>query len=146
MDAVQVKPRSQRGTRYSNKDGHVPDTTPPPADGDTNTEQDNWEGRYSGLQRVLAKRDTELTTATTELGRLQAEHEQAIADLATYRQRDVDTSEEDLARQQFEQLRERFEPEPVKPIGNNPARDWTEGSGSRYAERPRTGTSHGWPI
>lgn len=123
-------------------------TTPPPANGDTTNEQDNWQERYGGLQKVLSNRDTELTTATAELDRLRAEHEQAIADLATYRQREVDTSEEDLARQQFEALKDRFEPNP-KPIGNNPARPargWEDGSEKRYADRERTGTSQGFPI
>jgi hypothetical protein len=125
----------------------VPDTTPPPADGDDNTPQENWEGRYAGLQKVLSKRDTELTTATTELDRLKAEHEQAIAELGTYRQRDVDASEEDLARQQYDALRARFEPDPPTPIGNNPQRrGWEDGSGNSYAERERTGTGTGWPI
>jgi hypothetical protein len=126
----------------------VPDTTPPPADGDiTNPQDTSWESRYTGLQKVLSKRDSELTSATTELGKLQDEHGKTLADLDTYRQRDVDASEEDIARQQFEALRARFEPEPPKPIGNNPARrGWEEGSGERYAERERTGTSQGWPI
>ena len=125
----------------------MPDTTPPAESGDiTDAPQDNWEARYGGLQKVLAKRDTELTTATDELGRLRAEHEQAIADLATYRQRDVDASEDEQARQTYEQLRERFEAEPPKPIGNNPARGWADGSDSRYADRERTGTGSGWPT
>ena len=126
------------------------DTTPPPADGDDNTPQDNWESRYSGLQKVLAKRDTDLTTATGELGRLQEEHAKTLAELDTYRQRDVDASEEETARQQYEQLRQRFEQEPPKPIGNNAARqtradDWTD-SGSTYATRERSGTGTGWPL
>lgn len=124
----------------------MPDTTPTPDTGDnTNAPEDNWESRYGGLQKVLSKRDTELTTATSELGRLRAEHEQALADLNTYRQRDVDTSEDDNARQQFEQLKERFEPTP-KPVGNNPQRGWEDGSAERYASRERTGTDSGWPT
>jgi hypothetical protein len=113
---------------------------------DDNSQQDNWEARYKGLQAVLGKRDTDLSTTSAELDRLRAEHEQAIADLSTYRQRDVDASEEDLARQQYEALRTRFEADPPKPIGNNPARDWTDGSGERYRERERTGTGQGWPT
>jgi hypothetical protein len=122
------------------------DTTPPPADGDTNAPQEDWQSRYTGLQKVVAKRDTDLTTATSELDRLRAEHEQTLAELGTYRQRDVDTSEEDAARQSYEALRARFEPDPPKPIGNNPSRGWEDGSGARYAERERTGTGQGWPI
>jgi hypothetical protein len=124
----------------------VDDTTPSPADGDiTNPQDTSWESRYTGLQKVLSKRDGELTSATTELGQLKDEHAKTIAELDTYRQRDVDASEEDIARQQFEALKERFDP-PPKPIGNNPQRDWAEGSGSRYADRPRAGTSQGWPT
>ena len=122
-------------------------TTPSSDSGDTTSPQDtSWESRYTGLQKVLSKRDSELTGATTELGKLQEEHAKTLAELSTYRQRDVDASEEENARQQFEALRARFEPEPSRPIGNNPARDWTDGSGSRYAERERVGTSQGWPI
>jgi hypothetical protein len=132
-------------------DGYVTDTTPSPADGDTtNTPQDNqWESRYAGLQKVVAKRDEALNTATAELDRLRAEHEAAQNELATFRQATVDASEEETARQQYEALKERFaEPNP-KPIGNNPARPargWEEGSEKRYADRERTGTSQGFPI
>lgn len=144
---VQVKPRCQRGTRYSNKDGHVADTTPPPADGDITNAQENWESRYLGLQKVIAKRDTDLNTKQAELDALRAEHEAANTELAERRQRDVDTSEEDAARQQFEQLRERFDPAPT-PIGNSPARDWLSGSeDAGYAQRERSGdSSTSWPT
>jgi chromosome segregation ATPase len=124
----------------------VPNTTPATTNDDTT---ENWEQRYAGLQKVLAKRDTELTTAQAALDALRAEHEQADADLATYRQRDVDASEEEQARTQYEALRERFEAEPPTPVGNNqqrPARGWEDGSESAYAERERAGTSMGWPI
>lgn len=123
-------------------------TTPAPDSGEaTEDATDNWEGRYAGLQKVLSKRDTELGTANAELDRLRAEHEQAIADLATYRQREVDASEEDLARQQYEDLKQRFEPEPPKPVGNNPQGGWMDAARSEYAERSREGTgSEGWPT
>ncbi len=107
------------------------DTTPPANSGDNQQPQpDNWEGRYAGLQKVLAKRDTDLTTATTELDRLRRrENTKAQAELDTYRQRDVDAGEEEQARQSYEALRARFEPEPPRPVGNNPARSWADGSG-----------------
>ncbi len=123
------------------------DTTPTPDSGEITDQQDTtWESRYQGLQKVLSKRDGELSTATTELGQLKEERAKTIAELETYRQRDVDASEEDVARQQFDALRARFEPEPPKPVGNNPARGWEAGSESRYAERERTGTGTGWPT
>ena len=128
-------------------------TTPAPQSGDTNTTQDNWEQRYGGLQKVLAKRDTELTTATAALGSLQEEHAQTLAELDTYRQRDVDASEEETARQQYEALRARFgDEESPRPLGNNVARgnagsgdDWLSAGGG-YPTRERTGTSTGWPT
>lgn len=125
------------------------DTTTPPADGGDNQQpQDNWEGRYSGLQKVLAKRDTELATANASLGSLQEERDAALAELATYRQREVDASEEETARQQYEALRDRFEPAPPKPIGNNPSADWLSSAGAPnpYQTRERSGTGSGWPI
>jgi hypothetical protein len=126
----------------------VPDdtTVAPEGDAATTTQEPDWVAKYKGAQRVIAARDEALATSQTELDRLRSEHEKAIADLATYRQRDVDASEEDLARQQYDQLRQRFEPEPPKPIGNSQARSWADGSGERYAERERTGTGSGWPI
>ena len=130
------------------------DTTPPATSGDINQPQDNWEGRYAGLQKVLAKRDTELITATTELGRLQEEHAKTLAELDTYRQRDVDASEEEYARQQYETLRARFgDEESPRPVGNNPQRgnaptgdDWLSTEPSAYKARERSGTGSGWPI
>lgn len=113
-----------------------------------NAQQDNWEQRYQGLQKVLAKRDTELTAATAQLDQLRAEREQAAAELETYRQRETDASEEEQARQQYEQLRARFEPEPPTPIGNNPPRDWMDKqdqSDNHYASK---GSKAGlaWPL
>lgn len=123
------------------------DTTPSPDAGDTSSEQDNWQGRYAGLQKVVAKRDTELTTATTELDRLREENAKALADLGTYRQRDVDASEDEQARQSYEALRARFEPEPPKPVGNNPAKTWADGSGdTNWRGRPHDGDGQGFPV
>lgn len=122
------------------------DTTPPANSGDTSTPSDNWEQRYKGLQKVVATRDADLHTKDAELAALREENEATKAALDTYRQRDVDTSEEEAARQQYEALRARFEQEPPRPIGNNPARDWTDGNGRRYADRERAGDSGGFPI
>lgn len=107
------------------------DTTPIPATGDqtnANADQDNdWSKRYQGLQRVLAQRDEALAAATADLDRLRQEHEQADSELASYRERDASANEEETARQQYESLRERFEPKPpAKPLGNNPVRQWFE--------------------
>ena len=106
----------------------MPNTTPTPEQPDTQPaaeQQENWPARYAGIQRVVALRDTALVTTQTELNALKAEHETAIAELATYRQRDVDTSEEEAALASYEALKERFSPTP-RPIGNNKARDWTD--------------------
>ena len=128
-------------------------TTPSPDSGDSNT-SDNWESRYAGLQKVLSKRDTDLTAAQAEADTLRKEREQVQAELEAYRQRDVDTSEEEQARQQYEDLKTRFEPENEKPIGNNASKanrgtdenDWLTGSGNPYGSRERTGTGGGFPI
>jgi hypothetical protein len=113
----------------------------------TNAPQENWEQRYLGLQKVVAKRDEALNTKQAELDALRAEHEAATTRLNDYAQRDVDASEEEQARQQYELLRERFEETPT-PVGNNqarPAQGWEDAT-ERYAERERTGTDSGFPI
>ena len=129
-------------------DGHVPNTTPAPEGDQTIAEQENWQERYTGLQKVVAKRDEALHTTTAALDALKAEHEAALAELNDHRQKQVDASEEETARQTYDQLRERFEPPPPTPPGSNPARggDWTAPSGTKYAERERTGTGSGWPT
>lgn len=131
------------------------DTTPAPdhsgsaAVGDqSNAPQENWEQRYLGLQKIVAKRDEALHTSTAELDALKAEHEAATARLSEYDQKVADANEEETARQQYDQLRQRFEAPPPKPIGTNMPRgaDWTAPEGSKYAERERTGTGTGWPT
>jgi septal ring factor EnvC (AmiA/AmiB activator) len=126
----------------------VTNTTPSPDAGDTSNEpQDNWEGRYAGLQKVLAKRDSELTTTAAELDNLRKEREQAQAELDTYRQRTVDASEEEQARQSYEALRARFEQAPPTPVGNNPARSWADGSGdTNWRGRSHDGDGQGFPV
>ncbi len=124
------------------------DMTPSSDDsGDITNDADNWQGRYAGLQKVLSKRDTELTTATTSLDQLRKEHEQALADLNTYRQRDVDASEEEQAKAQYESLRARFEAPPPTPIGNNPkGTSWTDGreDDANWRDRDRIDRGAGW--
>lgn len=107
------------------------DTTPIPTTGDqtnANADQDNeWSKRYQGLQRVLAQRDEALAASTADLDRLRQEHEQATAELTAFRDKEASANEEENARQQYEALRERFEPKPpAKPLGNNPVREWFE--------------------
>lgn len=121
-------------------------TTPSTGNGDESNTQENWESRYLGLQKVVAKRDAELNTRQAELDALRAEHEAATTALSDFRQKTADANEEELARQQYEQLRHRFEAEPPTPIGNSPARTWADGSGGDYAGRERTGTGMGWPT
>ncbi len=117
----------------------TPDATPEPGT------QDNWEARYKGLQKVLAERDTTLTTSTAALDSLRQEHEQTLAELDTYRQRDVDASEEEQARKTYEDLRARFEPEPPPPVGLKGRRGWEDGSESGYLTRDKTGST-GFPT
>jgi hypothetical protein len=122
----------------------VPDTTPTP---DAPTEQENWQQRYIGLQKVVASRDTALNTSTAALDALQAEHEAALTELATYRQKAVDAGEEAAALAQYEALQARFEPPAPKPIRNNPARngaasdDWLA-----PRERATRDVSEGFPT
>lgn len=122
--------------------------TPSPDSGDSTNDEGNWESRYLGLQKVVAKRDEALHTSTAELDALRAEHEAANAELATFRQATVDASEEDTARQQYEDLRARFEPENPSPVGNNPARPargWEDGPEAPWVTREREGPV-GFPL
>lgn len=120
----------------------MPDTTTTP---ETTTDaQDNWEQRYVGLQKVVAKRDTDLTAANVALDSLRAENEAANVELLDYRQKAVDESEDEAARTQYDQLRARFDPAP-KPVGNNPARPhWTDG-GDRQ-DQGDLDPSRGYPV
>jgi hypothetical protein len=130
-------------------DGHVPDDTTPAPEGDQNqAPQENWQERYTGLQKIVAKRDEALHTTTATLDALRAEHEAALAELSEHRQKQVDASEEETARHQYDQLKARFEAPPPVPAGTNAPRggDWTAPEGSKYATRERTGTSTGWPT
>jgi hypothetical protein len=123
------------------------DTTPSTPD---NNPTDNWQQRYTGLQKVVATRDADLHTANAALDTLRLEHEQALARIAEYDQQAVDASEEEQARQTYEQLRERFETAPPTPIGNNPARPtngWADDDdGPTWGGRERVGDSAGYPI
>lgn len=113
----------------------TPDTEP------AAPQSEDWARRYVGLQKVVAARDTELNTRQAALDALKAEHEAAITELNTYRQADVDKSEEETALRTYESLKERFSPTP-RPIGNNKARDWTD-SRPREAGPER---SPGFPV
>jgi hypothetical protein len=127
----------------------VDNTTPAPDAGDIANTQENWESRYLGLQKVVAKRDADMNTRQAELDALRAEHEAAQTELNDFRQKTVDASEEEQARAQYETLRTRFEPENPKPIGNNqarPAHGWPDASGKGYADRDRLGTDMGFPT
>jgi len=104
------------------------DTTPTPnvpdAQEPATSPGENWEQRYIGLQKIVAKRDEALHTTSAALDALQAEHEAAVAKLGEYAQKDVDESEETASRATYEALKERFQEVP-RPIGNQPMRDWT---------------------
>jgi len=120
---------------------NVPDTTEP-----ATSPGENWEQRYIGLQKIVAKRDEALHTSGAALDALRAEHEAAVTKLSEYAQRDVDESEEATALATYESLKERFSP--VRPHGNNPARtqggagDWTNPA-KREAQPER---SEGFPT
>jgi hypothetical protein len=135
-------------------DGHVTDeiTTPAsasPADeqAGASTTQDNWEQRYIGLQRVIAKRDEAMHTMTGELDSLRAEKEALLSQINDYTQARVDEAEEEAARQQYEALRERFDPTPV-PVGNNPRGEWFNPEGRQYVAKTDLGdqSQQGWPT
>jgi hypothetical protein len=123
----------------------VPDTTPIPANGEQ-TPEENWEQRYAGLQKVIAKRDGALADRQRALDALQAEHVAALLELADFRQKAVDASEDEAARQQYEQLRERFEPAPPTPLGANPPRDWTDHADRQRSPKPELAESTGYPT
>ena len=111
-------------------------TTPTPETGD----QENWEQRYVGLQKVVAKRDADLAARQAALDALTAEHEAIEAELAEKRQAEADAREEAEAAKQYEALKERFEAAPPRPVGNNPVREeWYSGGGKRREqyESPR---------
>lgn len=124
--------------------------TPSPEGGDSNQPQDQWEVRYTGLQKVVAKRDADLTAANEAYATLQAQHAAAAAELETFRQRDAAANEEANARQTYDQLRARFEKAPPVPAGSNPQRtpaSWVDADAvASFGQRPRTGTDSGWPI
>ena len=129
-------------------------TTPPDSGTNDAEPQENWEQRYIGLQKVLAKRDDALNTVNAALDALKAEHEAALSQVNEYRQKDVDIEEEEQARQQFESLRERFDPTP-KPIdnaiGRHSGREWFElaAEGVEVMRRDYEGDeakSTGWPT
>lgn len=111
----------------------------------TQPAEDDWASRYTGLQRVLAKRDAELHTAQEAIDALKAEHEAALTELATHRQKAVDATEEENARAQFELLKERFEHTP-KPIGNKPSRHGAAGWLDQPAPQPKRNPSQGFPV
>ena len=121
------------------------DTNPAPGDGDTTTDSQENDAAYRGLQKVLAKRDTDLATSMSAYEALKAEHDATTAELTTYRERDAAANAEETARQTYEDLKARFEAPPPVPVGSNPARDWTTTTGE-YASRERRGTSQGWPT
>jgi hypothetical protein len=119
---------------YRKAAGHVNPTTPTPNQPDTTepaspAEDPSWSQRYTGLQKVVAKRDEALHTAGAAFDALQAERDADLIELNAYRQADVDKSEEETALATYESLKERFSH--VRPHGNNPARtqggagDWT---------------------
>ena len=110
------------------------DTTPAPEGDPNDANQENqpgagedWQARYLGLQKVVAKRDEALRTERERLDALTAEHERISDEVAAYRQMKAAEVEEENARLQLEALKERFEPPPV-PVGINPpaARTWTD--------------------
>ncbi len=133
----------------------MPDTTPiPSTDGTPEAADDaaeNWSERYVGLQKVVAKRDSDLTATRAELDSLRAEKEAADLELAAFRQTTVDASEAEAAEAQYEQLRERFEPRPPMPISNAAARPnaWTDrDTPGRYSpgydEEGNPAPDHSW--
>ncbi len=95
----------------------MPDTTTPAgqADADANATTDSWEQRYTGLQRVVAKRDGELAEARKALTDLQTTREAETAELAEFRAQRAAADEEARAEAQYEALRQRFEAEPPTP-------------------------------
>lgn len=140
------------------KDGHVTETTTPPVgmaeaqpkQTEQDSNQENWASRYTGLQRVLAKRDEALHTVTAELDALRAEKEALANEVADYRQSRIDAEEEDKAFAQYEALKARFEPDQTpKPIGNNAPREWFDSP--RRMDAPKVDVNDpqqpvGWPI
>jgi hypothetical protein len=129
----------------------VSDTTPTPNVPDAQAEpatpdQENWQARYVGLQKVVAKRDESLYTTQAALDALTREHAAAVTRLAEHDQQVANAGEEEAARASYEALRERFDQRP-RPVGNNPARtqggaaDWTN-----PGKRERAEPSQGFPV
>ena len=140
---------------WTKEDGHVTEDTTPPDLGANDAEpQENWEQRYIGLQKVVAKRDTELATRLAELDALRAEHEATLTQVNEFTQREVDDKEEEEARQQFESLRERFDPAPkpiANAIGRHSGKEWFElaAEGVERMRRDYEGDEDktiGWPT
>jgi len=117
------------------------------ADEATASQDNDWAARYTGLQKVIAKRDTELHTAREQFDSLRAEHEALLSELNEYRQSKVDAEEEEQARKQYDALRARFEPEPPTPIANNPRGEWFNPERRTRPQIELDDTqSLGWPI
>jgi hypothetical protein len=92
------------------------------ASGDAGTGQD-WPAKYTGLQRVLNRRQMELVDAQSALEQAKAMAAEQQIEIESYRARDRAANEEADAERTYEALRTRFEPEPPTALRNNGPRE-----------------------
>jgi predicted nuclease with TOPRIM domain len=106
----------------------VADTATPSGQADEGTQNEDWQSRYVGLQRVLSRKEAELAEARQAAEGRQGMVESDRAELAAVRAERAAADEERRAEQEYEALRGRFEPDPGTPMQHSesrvsPARD-----------------------
>jgi hypothetical protein len=102
--------------RQTHTEGHMSDmTTPAGAAG----QGDNWEARYTGLQKVLSKRDAELAEARSASDTRLASYESDMAELRQVRAERAAAAEEANEQAKYEALRAKFEPESPTPLSHS---------------------------
>src|ERR1035437_2964898 len=92
------------------------------ASGDTGTGQD-WPAKYSGLQRVLNRRQTELVESQTALEQAKAMAAEKQIEIESYRGRERAANGEADAWRTCEAPLTRFEPEPPSALRINGPRE-----------------------
>ena len=101
----------------------MPGMTPPDGQADgTQGNGEDWESRYTGLQRVVSKRDQETAALRRQMDEIVAARESDATELAEYRAQRAAAEEEARALASYESLRDRFEEEPPAPLRHNEAR------------------------
>jgi len=113
-------------------------TTGSGASGDAEPTQD-YRAKYDGLMSAFSKRTNEFTAREQSWQTERAEYEARLAKLAEYEARDAEATEEQNMEEEYERLRERFDPDPT-PLRHNESRT----SGTR--REPKRDHTAPWPT